>query len=59
MNMGWIFAVICILIMFWSVEVRFKEMHKKLDELKAIADKSIDKASVIEKQVEGWKKFLA
>ena len=58
MNMGWIFAIICLLIMFWSVEVRFKEIYKKLEELKDVAERSIDKTSLIEKQLEGWKKFL-
>ena len=58
MNMGWIFAIICLLIIFWSVEMRFKEVYKKLGELKDVADKSMDKTSLIEKQLVDWKKFL-
>ena len=56
--MGWIFAIICILIMFWSVEVRFKEIYRKLEDIKDATQQSIDKTSMIEKQLEGWKKFL-
>ena len=58
MNVGWIFAVICILIMFWSVEVRFKELYKKLEEIKDFAERSMDKTSLIEKQLNDWKKLL-
>ena len=58
MNMGWVFAVICILLMFWSVEMRFKELYNKISELKDISERSIDKAADIQKQLDDWKKFL-
>lgn len=56
--MGWVFATICVLIMFWSVEIRFKEIYKKLGELKDITEKSIDQSSTIKRQLEDWKRFL-
>jgi len=58
MNIGWIFAIICILIMFWSVEVRFKELYRKMADLKDMTEQARDKNASIGRQLEDWKRFL-